>query len=59
VDLNTPPHRLTSTSLSNIIASGKVPGFAGFVATLDPIIAKTNTQLNTTSPGSLILVHRM
>ncbi|KAJ7352370.1 hypothetical protein DFH08DRAFT_934784 [Mycena albidolilacea] len=51
--------QLTSTSLSNIIASGKVPGFAGFVATLDPIIAKTNTQLNTTSPGSLILVHRM
>ncbi|KAJ7039652.1 hypothetical protein C8F04DRAFT_949766 [Mycena alexandri] len=50
---------LTATSLSGIIAQGKVPGFPAMVATLDPIMAKTTLQLNVTSPASLVLVHRM
>ncbi|KAJ7746349.1 POXA3b laccase small subunit [Mycena metata] len=50
---------LTATSLSGIIAQGKVPGFPAMVTTLDPIMAKTTLQLNITSPASLVLVHRM
>ncbi|KAF8207080.1 POXA3b laccase small subunit [Mycena galopus ATCC 62051] len=51
--------QLAATSLSGIIPSGKVPSFSSMVATLDPIIAKATSQLNITSPGSVLLVHIM
>lgn len=51
--------QLTATSLSGIIASGKVPDFPAMVSTFDPIMAKATLQLNITSPASLVLVHRM
>ncbi|KAJ7174924.1 hypothetical protein C8R46DRAFT_1215089 [Mycena filopes] len=51
--------QLLSTSLSGVIGTGRVPHFADFVAVLDPIVAKTSAQLNVTSPGSIVLVHRM
>ncbi|KAJ6589385.1 POXA3b laccase small subunit [Mycena capillaripes] len=51
--------QLVSTSLSGVIGTGAVPHFPGMVAILDPIIANTSLQLNVTSPGSLVLVHRM
>ncbi|KAF7375234.1 Poxa3b laccase small subunit [Mycena sanguinolenta] len=51
--------QLTATSLSGIIASGKVPDFSSMVATLDPIMANATSQLNITSPNSVALVHIM
>ncbi|KAJ6570105.1 POXA3b laccase small subunit [Mycena vulgaris] len=48
--------QIVSSSLSGIIASGRVPGFPAMVLTLDPIIAQASTQLNTTLPGSLVVV---
>ncbi|KAJ6613754.1 POXA3b laccase small subunit [Mycena sp. CBHHK59/15] len=51
--------QLVATSLSGIIGSGAVPHFSQMVDILDPIIANTSLQLNLTSPGSLVLVHRM
>ncbi|KAJ7025968.1 hypothetical protein C8F04DRAFT_1126894 [Mycena alexandri] len=51
--------QLVSTSLSGVFGTGAVPHFADMVAALDPVIARTSLQLNVTSPGSLILVHRM
>ncbi|KAJ7905893.1 POXA3b laccase small subunit [Mycena leptocephala] len=51
--------QLVSTSLSGVLGTGAVPHFADMVKVLDPIIANTSLQLNVTSPGSLILVHRM
>ncbi|KAJ6468366.1 POXA3b laccase small subunit [Mycena sanguinolenta] len=51
--------QLTATSLSGIIASGKVPGFPAMVTTLDPIMARATSQLNVTSPNSVALVHIM
>ncbi|KAJ7898678.1 POXA3b laccase small subunit [Mycena olivaceomarginata] len=51
--------QLLSTSLSGVIGTGAVPHFPQLVAALDPVIANTSLQLNLTSPGSLVLVHRM
>ncbi|KAF7334599.1 Small subunit of laccase POXA3a [Mycena venus] len=51
--------QLVSSSLSGVKGTGTVPHFPQMVAVLDPIIANTSLQLNTTSPGSLALVHRM
>ncbi|KAK7032802.1 Poxa3b laccase small subunit [Favolaschia claudopus] len=51
--------QLTSSSLSGIIRSGKVPSFPTMVKTLDPIMARATKQLNTTLPGSVALVHIM
>ncbi|KAJ7284554.1 POXA3a laccase small subunit [Mycena rebaudengoi] len=51
--------QLLSSSLSGIKGTGAVPGFAGLVATLDPIVAGATTQLNTTSPNSIALVKLM
>ncbi|KAJ7284551.1 hypothetical protein C8J57DRAFT_694704 [Mycena rebaudengoi] len=50
---------LLSSSLSGIKGTGAVPGFAGQVATLDPIVANTTRQLNITSPNSVALVNLM
>ncbi|KAJ6608698.1 POXA3b laccase small subunit [Mycena sp. CBHHK59/15] len=51
--------QLTASSLSGIVGTGAVPNFSTMVATLDPIVAKASTQLNTTLPGSIALVHTM
>ncbi|KAJ7659247.1 POXA3b laccase small subunit [Mycena polygramma] len=51
--------QLVSSSLSGVIGTGAVPHFPQMVAALDPIIANTSLHLNVTSPGSLVLVHRM
>ncbi|KAJ7720019.1 POXA3b laccase small subunit [Mycena metata] len=51
--------QLVSTTLSGVFRTGAVPHFADMVTVLDPVIASTSLQLNVTSPGSLILVHRM
>ncbi|KAJ7122655.1 hypothetical protein C8R43DRAFT_1032201 [Mycena crocata] len=51
--------QLLSTSLSAIKGTGTVPHFPQMVAVLDTIVAKTSSQLNVTSPGSIGLVHRM
>ncbi|KAJ7064652.1 POXA3b laccase small subunit [Mycena amicta] len=47
---------LVATTLSGIVATGAVPGFATMVQTLDPIIAKTLNQYNVTLPGGTVLV---
>ncbi|KAJ7082003.1 hypothetical protein B0H15DRAFT_803384 [Mycena belliarum] len=48
--------QLVATSLSGIHRSNKVPNFDAMVETLDPIMARTATQFNTTLPNSLALV---
>ncbi|KAJ7448514.1 hypothetical protein FB451DRAFT_762698 [Mycena latifolia] len=51
--------QLVATSLSGIQRTGKVPNFSSMVATLDPIMATTAKQFNTTLPGGITLVALM
>jgi len=51
--------QLISTGLSGLKAQGTVPNFSTMVAQLDPTVAATATQLNTTLPGSLGFVHTL
>jgi len=50
--------RLLSTGLSGLTPA-VVPSFSTIVSRLDPTVSATITQLNTTLPGSIKLVHTM